>query len=407
MWGLVVSIALTRKVSRMAFATPTRTRGAKVKGLIGLATAIGFGLAVSGCSATGDETATEENSTDQLNIVATTNVYGDIASSIAGNHGEVTSIISNAAQDPHSYEATAKDKLLIKKADVVVINGGGYDYFAEQIIEELGDKAPTLIKSFDGEGHSNDHGDHDHGDHDHDHGSHDHGDHDHGEKGHDEKDHDHDHDHGEEGHDHDHDHGEEGHDHDHGDHDHGHEGHSHDHGGKNEHVWYDLDHMEEFVGDLGKELAKADSDNAKTYEANAGKLAEEIAGLTDSDEFKSAKKALDGKSFMMTEPVPEALLKELGMKDATPEGLSSAVEAGQEIPALVIKRAEDSLKQGKVQLFAFNSQTADPQTKKLYETAKKAGVPTVDVTETIPEGKTFVEWMKDNIAAIAKAVDAK
>ena len=351
----------------MAFATTSRPRAAKVKGLLGLATALSFGLAVTGCSAAEDGKGKEGSATEQLNIVATTNVYGDIASSVAGEHGKVSSIISNAAQDPHSYEATAKDKLAISKADVVIINGGGYDYFAEQIIEDLGDKAPTVVKSFEGEGHSHDHG----------------------------------HDHGEEGHDHDHDHGEEGHDHDHG-----HEGHSHEHG-ENEHVWYDLDHMEEFVGEVGEALAKADPDNAKTYEENASKLAKEISDVTDSEDFKAAEKMLKGKSFMMTEPVPEALLDELGMEDGTPEGLSSAVEAGQEIPALVIKRAEDSLKQGKVQLFAFNSQTADPQTKKLYESAKKAGVPTVDVTETIPEGKTFVEWMKDNVAAIAKAVDAK
>ncbi|WP_304270438.1 metal ABC transporter solute-binding protein, Zn/Mn family [Pseudoglutamicibacter cumminsii] len=373
----------------MAFATTSRPRAAKVKGLLGVATALSFGLAVTGCSAAEDGKGKEGSATEQLNIVATTNVYGDIASSVAGEHGKVSSIISNAAQDPHSYEATAKDKLAISKADVVIINGGGYDYFAEQIIEDLGDKAPTVVKSFEGEGHSHDHG-HDHGEEGHDH------DHDHGEEGHD-----HDHDHGEEGHDHDHDHGEEGHDHDHG-----HEGHSHEHG-ENEHVWYDLDHMEEFVGEVGEALAKADPDNAKTYEENASKLAKEISDVTDSEDFKAAEKMLKGKSFMMTEPVPEALLDELGMEDGTPEGLSSAVEAGQEIPALVIKRAEDSLKQGKVQLFAFNSQTADPQTKKLYESAQKAGVPTVDVTETIPEGKTFVEWMKDNVAAIAKAVDAK
>ena len=343
------------------------------------AIAAAAGLVLAGCG-TGDAEST--GSGDKLKVVTSTNVYADLASQVAGDAADVEPIISDASKDPHDYEATSNDQLKLSKADVVIVNGGGYDAFMTTLLEAA-DKDPKVVNGVEvselpgaEENSANEP---------------------------------HDHDHGEEGHDHDHghDHGEEGHDHDHGDHDHGHEGHSHDHGGKNEHVWYDLDHMEEFVGDLGKELAKADSDNAKTYEANAGKLAEEIAGLTDSDEFKSAKKALDGKSFMMTEPVPEALLKELGMKDATPEGLSSAVEAGQEIPALVIKRAEDSLKQGKVQLFAFNSQTADPQTKKLYETAKKAGVPTVDVTETIPEGKTFVEWMQDNIAAIAKAVDAK
>ena len=40
---------------------------------------------------------------DKFQIVASTNVWGDIAKQVGGDLVEVTSLIDNANQDPHSY----------------------------------------------------------------------------------------------------------------------------------------------------------------------------------------------------------------------------------------------------------------------------------------------------------------
>ncbi len=80
-------------------------------------------LALTGCSA--------GSSADdgKIRVVASTNVYGDIASTIAGNAVEVTSLMSDPAQDPHSFEASAQSQLAVSKADILIENGGGYDDF--------------------------------------------------------------------------------------------------------------------------------------------------------------------------------------------------------------------------------------------------------------------------------------
>jgi zinc/manganese transport system substrate-binding protein len=80
-------------------------------------------LALSGCSA--------GSSADdgKVRVVASTNVYGDIASTIAGKAVEVTSLMSDPAQDPHSFEASAQSQLAVSKADILIENGGGYDDF--------------------------------------------------------------------------------------------------------------------------------------------------------------------------------------------------------------------------------------------------------------------------------------
>ncbi len=95
-----------------------------------LALAAVTALALAGCSssssASGDGT---------VRVVASTNVYGDIAETIGGDAIHVTSLMSDPAQDPHSFEASAQNQLAVSKADIVVENGGGYDDFMQTLLK--------------------------------------------------------------------------------------------------------------------------------------------------------------------------------------------------------------------------------------------------------------------------------
>ncbi|MHA7269680.1 metal ABC transporter solute-binding protein, Zn/Mn family [Arthrobacter sp. HLT1-20] len=68
-----------------------------------------------------------------VSVVASTNVYADIAQAIGGEQVSVHSIISKAGADPHGYEANAQDKLAVSKAQIGIENGGGYDDFFDQL----------------------------------------------------------------------------------------------------------------------------------------------------------------------------------------------------------------------------------------------------------------------------------
>ncbi|MFI8167692.1 metal ABC transporter solute-binding protein, Zn/Mn family [Streptomyces sp. NPDC085931] len=67
-------------------------------------------------------------------VVASTNVYGDIARHIGGDRVDVTSIINDPGQDPHSYEADPQNQLALSRAKVVIENGGGYDDFVGRML---------------------------------------------------------------------------------------------------------------------------------------------------------------------------------------------------------------------------------------------------------------------------------
>jgi zinc/manganese transport system substrate-binding protein len=72
-------------------------------------------------------------------VVASTDVYADIARAVAGDRVEVSAVIDSPAKDPHEYEASGRDLLSVSRADVVVRNGGGYDTFLDPLLKDAPD----------------------------------------------------------------------------------------------------------------------------------------------------------------------------------------------------------------------------------------------------------------------------
>jgi zinc/manganese transport system substrate-binding protein len=110
-------------------------------------------LGVSACSAAsppaGSATGSSPAGTGtQVSVVASTNVYGDIAEAVGGSGVTVTSIIDNPDKDPHEYQADAQTRLALSKAQLVIENGGGYDDFVDAMLESASSR-PTLINVAD------------------------------------------------------------------------------------------------------------------------------------------------------------------------------------------------------------------------------------------------------------------
>jgi zinc/manganese transport system substrate-binding protein len=80
----------------------------------------------------------------RLQVVASTSVYGSIVRAVAGPRVDVTSFIDDPAQDPHSFQASARDELAIAHAGVIVENGGGYDDFMDRMRQAAAPSAVTI-----------------------------------------------------------------------------------------------------------------------------------------------------------------------------------------------------------------------------------------------------------------------
>ncbi len=94
--------------------------------------------AVAGCG------SGEAAADDGVHVVASTNVYGDLARAVGGDRVQVTSVIDDPSADPHSYEASVRTQLAVSEADLVIDNGGGYDDFMATLLSAT-DADPTLL----------------------------------------------------------------------------------------------------------------------------------------------------------------------------------------------------------------------------------------------------------------------
>src|SRR5712691_8187923 len=68
------------------------------------------------------------------NVVAAENFWGSIAAQLGGDRVEVTSIIDNPNADPHEYEPTTADARSLASATFVIVNGIGYDPWADRLL---------------------------------------------------------------------------------------------------------------------------------------------------------------------------------------------------------------------------------------------------------------------------------
>lgn len=286
-------------------------------------------LAAGACgSSSGDGRAASGG--DTVSVVASTNVYGDIARRVGGDRVEVTSFVSDPAQDPHSFEAGTRARLAVSRAAVVIRNGGGYDDFVDALLRGSGSKAEVLDaveisgkKAPEGEE-------------------------------------------------------------------------------LNEHVWYDLPSVGRLADRVSAALAEADPEGADGYARNAAAFKAELTAL--EGKVAEIRKAHGGEAVAITEPVPGHLLEAAGLRDATPEAFSEAIEEGDDVPPRVLRETLALLTGKKVEALVYNEQTSGPQTERLKKAAEDNGVPVVPVTETLPEGRDYVSWMDGAIAALGRAL---
>lgn len=304
-----------------------------------VAATIGAALAAATLSACGSSPGSD----GQLRVVASTNVWGSVAQAVAGDRLEVTSIVTEPSADPHSYEASPADAATITDASLVVLNGGGYDQFVEDVLKSAGPK-PT-VDAFDlHEERTGTHATESEEEHA-----------------------------------------------------------GHTHGGTNEHVWYDMPTVDATANAIAEELGKLDPDGADVYTRNAEAFRTRLRAVSETTAMIAA--AHRDAPVAQTEPIAYYLIQAATLKDATPQAFTSAIENGTDPSPASIAETRKLFSEGKVRALVYNVQTEDKVTESVRENAEAAGIPVVDVTETLPEGMDFVDWQTRTAQRLADALN--
>lgn len=92
-------------------------------------------LLLPGLIACGATFPSSTNGSGIIQVVAAENFWGSIAAQVGGSHVQVTSIIVDPNADPHSYEPTAADARAVADARYVIVNGVGYDPWADRLLQ--------------------------------------------------------------------------------------------------------------------------------------------------------------------------------------------------------------------------------------------------------------------------------
>jgi zinc/manganese transport system substrate-binding protein len=304
------------------------------KSLVALVAVTSLAIGLSGCSST-------ESADTRPSIVATTSVWADVASQIAGDKFQVLALIDKPTQDPHSFEASARDQFAVSESSIFIMNGGGYDEFATKLAS-----AANVVPFDVYESHEAAHADEHAGETKDEHA---------GES----KD----------------------------EHAHGHDG--------SDHIWYDLHIVEATAFELSKKMAALQPENKNFFDENYTKFATSIEELEER-----AAKITTKLSYFEAHPLAALLFQELGFENLTPEGFAEAEEAELEPSPLIMNEAKELIGGKKVNFVAVNRQATSTSLAQLINVAEENMVPVLNFDELLPEGSNYQDWMAGILAEI-------
>ncbi|MFZ2509525.1 MAG: zinc ABC transporter substrate-binding protein [Gordonia sp. (in: high G+C Gram-positive bacteria)] len=305
------------------------------------------GFAAAACTSA-DDSGPPQN--DHPQVVASTDVWGSVASAVGGAHAEVTALFNTPGADPHEFEPSMADTAKIQDADVLVFNGGHYDAYVETAAADSTALTVNATAIALGDDAAADHAGHNHSDHNHS------------------------------------------------------DDHSHD-DGANEHVFYDLAAVAQVADRVAAALSQVAPAHADYYRANADQFTSGIADLRAR--LAAIKAAHNGTKVGSTEPLSAFLLTEAGLVDVAPAAFAAAVENGQSPSAADVATFTDLLTNQVIKALIYNTQAVDPATLTVLQIARRSSVPVVELTESLPEGVTsYLDWQSGQIGQLEQALNS-
>ncbi|MFC6322516.1 metal ABC transporter solute-binding protein [Companilactobacillus baiquanensis] len=268
---------------------------------------------------------------NKINIVTTTDFYGEVAKAVVGDKGNVTSIINNPAIDPHDYEPTTEIAKEVSRADITVANGIGYDSWMNKLSSDSSNA--VFIKV--------------------------------GEDIMDKK------------------------------------------SGDNPHLWYNPKTMPKYANYLAKELGKKQPKNKKYFKVNAQKYIDSLKPVNNElSKLRTTAKNTKNKDVYVSEPVFDYSIKAMGFTIGD-KSFEKAIENGTDPSPKVVKDMRDGLKNKRISFLVYNEQAQSKTVDNLVQIAHKNNIPVLKVTETLPSGKTYKEWMLSQYKQLNKILKEK
>jgi zinc/manganese transport system substrate-binding protein len=296
---------------------------------------LSISLVLTGCSSKSSKESSPSTGplaappcpTAPINVVTSVDQWGDIVSTLGGNCAKATTVLVSSSVNPHDYEPAPADAELFSHAQLVVVNGAGYDVWASKLAVTTIPNAPVVsaaavTKTPDG---------------------------------------------------------------------------------ANPHLWYNPSAVTTVADAVTAELAKLSSSAATYFAGQRSAFSADLKPYTDL--IAKIKAEASGKSYAATESVFDYMAAALGLVNKTPGGYQRAVTNETDPSPADIEAFRTALAHRQINVLIYNTQTQGSVPEEIRAAAEQAGVPIVNVTETVAPGKkSFQSWQFDQLDRLAKAL---
>jgi zinc/manganese transport system substrate-binding protein len=171
--------------------------------------------------------------------------------------------------------------------------------------------------------------------------------------------------------------------------------------GDNPHLWYDPATMPLAAKAMAAAFSAADPAHKHDYET---RLASFLASLKPvNDRIAAIRGKFAGAAVTASEPVFGYMAAALGLTMRN-EKFQVAIMNDTEPSARDVAGFEDDLRHRKVKVMFFNKQASDKAVERLVALARRSNIPVVGVTETMPAGVTYQQWMLNELNDTERAL---
>jgi zinc/manganese transport system substrate-binding protein len=174
----------------------------------------------------------------------------------------------------------------------------------------------------------------------------------------------------------------------------------------NPHVWYDPATVTAVADAVTSELGKLAPQAADYFTQRRAAFTESLKPY--DAEISAIKAAAAGKTYAATESVFDYMATAVGLQNKTPAGYQAASSNETDPSPADLDAFHQLLGAKGVDVLIYNTQTEGSVPDQIRTEAEGAGVPVVDVTETVaPGAKSFEAWQVDQLTALAKALGVR
>jgi zinc/manganese transport system substrate-binding protein len=280
-------------------------------------------------------------------VVASFSILADMAGRVGGDKVEVTSLVGPNG-DAHVYEPSPADAKTIAEADLIVVNGLGFEGWFERLVEASGYKGPVVTASDGVKAARMEDKD------------------EHAEAGHEED-------------------------------------HDHDHGAFDPHAWQDAANAAIYVENIAKALCAADKSGCETYTSKAAAYAADLKALDAEIKAAVARVPEDRRTVIMSHDAFGYFARAYGIAVRAPEGVSTDSEASAKDVAKLIAQIGE-----KKAAALFVENVSDPRLIEQIsrETGLSIGGELYSDALSGPSGpaRTYVEMMRHNARLLTEAM---